>query len=92
MNFKKKVTQVVRFWPSFFLKMFYLMGRVGRGTKVSFNFFILRYIKHYTHIYLYTKKYCPDKYPVGLYFGQVGEFPQRFSKSQYYADIFQKCV
>ena len=30
-----------------------LMGRVRRGTKLSFNFFILRYIKHYTHIYIF---------------------------------------
>ena len=27
---------------------------VGRSSKVPFNFLILRYIKHYTHIYLYS--------------------------------------
>ena len=52
MNFeKKKVTQVVWFWPSFFLKMFYLTdgrvdGRVDGEQKGPLIFFILRYIKH----------------------------------------------
>ena len=43
------------------LKMFYLMGRDGLDgldgldgkQKCPLIFFILRYIKHYTHIYIY---------------------------------------
>ena len=62
---KKKVTVVVWFWRSFFLKMFYCAGgrtdgwtggRVDGEQKGPLIFFILRYIKHYTHIYLYTKE------------------------------------
>ena len=50
-----------------------LMGRDGRTgrtdgpQKCPLIFFILRYNKHYTHIYLYIyKKNCPDKFLVGL--------------------------
>ena len=62
---KKKVTVVVWFWRSFFLKMFYCAGgrtdgwtggRVDGEQKGPLIFFILRYIKHYTHIYSYTKE------------------------------------
>ena len=72
---KKKFTQVMWFRPSFFLQMFYLMGRVGRvgrGTKESFNFFHLRYIKDYTYIYIniYIKNVLTNFWWV-LNFGQV---------------------
>ena len=51
-------------------------GRMDGHEKGPLIFFILRYIKHYTHIYTYIqKKSCPDKYLVGLYFGKVGELP-----------------
>ena len=43
-------------------------GRVGRLTKRSFNFFILRYIKHYTHIYLYTKENLSGQISCGFIF------------------------
>ena len=46
-------------------------------------------------ILIYTciqKKNCPDKYVVGLYFGQVGELPQRFSKSHYYVDFLKNAL
>ena len=66
------------------------VGRMDGYQKCPLIFSILRYVKHYTHIYLYTKKNSPDKYLVGLYFGQVRELPQRFSKSHFYADFFQK--
>ena len=44
------------------------MGWGGMGNqKCPLIFFILRYIKHYTHINLYIyKKKCPDKFLVGL--------------------------
>ena len=44
------------------------VGQVGRGTKVSFNFFILRYIKHYTNINLYIiyKKNVLTNFQLGL--------------------------
>ena len=45
--------------------------------------------KYGTFVYTYIKKNCLDKYLVGLYFGQVGELPQRFSKSQSHADFFK---
>ena len=49
------------------------MGWDGMGwdgwSKVSFNFFfILRYIKHYTHIYLYTKEKLSGKISCGFIF------------------------
>ena len=44
------------------------VGGVGRSSKVSFNFFfILRYIKHYTHIYLYTVLFMPNTPPPGTF-------------------------
>ena len=42
-------------------------GGVGRSIKrVLYFFFILRYIKHCTHVNLYTNKKCPGKFLVGL--------------------------
>ena len=52
---------------------------VSKKVLYFFSFWdILNTILIYTYI---QKKSCPDKYLVGLYFGQVGELPQRFSKS-----------
>ena len=58
-----------------------LMGRVGLDgldgwdchQKCPLIFFILRYNKHYTHIYLYIyKKIVPTNFFWVLHFGQVG--------------------
>ena len=54
-------------------------------------FFILRFIKHYTYTYyIYIYILYSDKLFVGLKFGQVGELPQRFSKSHFRRRFFQK--
>ena len=56
----------------------------------SFNFFNLRYIKEGVggNNKIGIKK-CTTSFLWVLYFGQVGELPQQFSKSLYYGDFFQ---
>ena len=42
-------------------------GRDGRWSKISFDFFLLRYTIHYNHINVYIyQKNCPDKFLAGL--------------------------
>ena len=41
--------------------------------KMAFIVFILRFIKHYTHIYLNIHKSSPHKFRMGLIFDQVGD-------------------
>ena len=60
--------------------MFYCDGRVGRMGRVDgwdgwdghqkgpLIFFILRYIKHYTHIYVYTKEKLSGQISCGFIF------------------------
>merc|ERR1712198_252881 len=43
-------------------------GRVDGGQKGPLIFFILRYIKHYTHIYLYTKEKLSGQLSCGFIF------------------------
>ena len=44
------------------------MGRVDGEQKGPLIFFILRYIKHYTHIYLYTKEKLSGQISCGFIF------------------------
>ena len=68
------------------------MGSEERWSKVSFNSFILRYIRHYTPINLniYLKNVLPNFMWV-YKFGQVWELPQRF-KITLQGWIFSKIV
>ena len=43
-------------------------GRMDGGQKGPLIFFILRYIKHYTHIYLYTKEKLSGQISCGFIF------------------------
>ena len=43
-------------------------GRVDGHQKGPLIFFILRYIKHYTHIYLYTKEKLSGQISCGFIF------------------------
>ena len=44
------------------------VGRVDGHQKCPLIFFILRYIKHYTHIYLYTKEKLSGQISCGFIF------------------------
>ena len=71
-------------------------GRTGLtygDQKCLFIFFILRYIKHNTNVYLNIYTYIQvvrTKFLWVLNFGEVGELPRGFSKSKDYTDFFQK--
>ena len=73
---KKKVNQVLCFWPSFFLEIFYCTdGTDGLDIeqKCPLTFAILIDVKHYIHIYLniYKNIVCINFLHV-LNFGKVG--------------------
>ena len=54
-------------------------GRVDGEQKGPLIFFILRYIKHYTHIYLYTKEKLSGQISCGFYIlVKLGSCPYDF--------------